>query len=341
MKSFTKIIAILVSMTLAPIHAQAAYCALRDPTGTLKSLFPSATSHKSIVKIVGEDDRKAVGELMPPNVLHFSELGQHTLYVAFEDKVPLGYVHVRSEESEWGLVEIAWAMDTELNVIDYKFQRCRSRDRKALEQETVRSQFRGLNFSTMKRLLAQDNFSIDTTKVTLPKGTEALAGVLVRCGLKTLLVTQLVWREEIARYSSKTESLAYFDNASFRPIEVTRDRLDARLNAVFPNNETVMDPASAQVIGVYNAQDKALGAIYKNTAALGDQVTTLEWHISIEGQILDIRNHSRWQDAKTEAAFESVIGETYLTNRVCSDRPALMTKQAVVTSRFALDLASR
>lgn len=343
MKStFNKLLVVLF-LTVCSATANAAYCALRDPVVTLSELFPDATSHKSIVKVVGEEQRIAVSEQLPPNVLHFSELGQHTLYVTYKGNEPLGYVHVRSEESEWGLVEIAWALDLDLKVVDYRFQRCRSRARRALETDAFKAQLLGMDVVRMKQLLAADQRNVDLAKMQVPAGAEELAGVLLRCGLKTLLVTQMVWSEDIARLNEKARIIDTFENASAsfetKHLALESQPLIDRLGRAFPDDTILMDPSAGQVVGVYDNTGKVLGTVYRNQANLGGNAAQLEWHISSDSKVLDVLNLAGWSDARTEAAFVSAIGQHFRANRECSDRPALLTKQAVVTAQLALDLA--
>ena len=81
-----------------------AYCSLRDPVAQIQQLYPQKTNQLSIVKTVDTSTRNLVKLALPSNDLHFSELGRHTLYVAMKNTEALGYVHVRSEQSKWGLV---------------------------------------------------------------------------------------------------------------------------------------------------------------------------------------------------------------------------------------------
>ncbi|MEM7003034.1 MAG: hypothetical protein AAF529_19765 [Pseudomonadota bacterium] len=316
--------------------AHGAYCALRDPVASIAALFPAATSHRSIVRVVGEAERLAVSAQLPPNVLHFSELGQHTLYVVFADEQPLGYVHVRSEESEWGLVEIAWAIDTELKVVDFKFQRCRSRSRKALEDEGFRKQFRGLDFTAMKGLLASDFLNLDTQKLQVPAGAEALAGVVLRCGLKTLLVTEMVWREDIARYAAQAKQAAGLAETTVLPVQLPSDLVQQTLQQAFAHGSVLMDVDSAQVLTVQDTTGQVVGAIYRNHVALGEATVPLEWHINANGEVLRVENLDRWPDQRTAKAFAQAVGSTFAVDSECADRPALLTKQAVLTAQVAL-----
>ncbi len=324
---------LLVALFL-PSAANAAFCSLRDPVETIGALFPEATSHKSIIKVVGEAERAAVSARMPPNTLHFSELGQHTLYVAFQQGRPLGYVHVRSEESDWGLVEVAWALDTDLNIRDFKFQRCRSSQRKAIEAEGFRSQLRGLNFTTLRPLLNDSGMDINPNRIDVPVGAESLAAVVVRCGLKTMLATELAWAEDVAKYSSMARAYSAFgdDVADVSPINNSHlAEASATLASAFPGGGTIMAETQAQMFSVSSSDGATLGAVYRNQLLLGGSATTLEWSIANDGQVLAITNLSGWSDDALQHKFNQQLGLHFDVDSQCADRPGLMTKQAALT----------
>jgi len=176
-----------------------AYCSLRDPVAQIAQLFPEKTNQLSIVKAVDDSTRLKIQTELPRNDLHFSELGKHTLYIAMSRGEPLGYVHVRSEQSKWGLVEIVWAIDKDLKIINYVFQRCRSAKRKFAEESQFKSIFIGKNYQELKTLLSSDGITVN--KAVLGKAQDApeLASVVLRCALKTLLLTEILWGEELQK----------------------------------------------------------------------------------------------------------------------------------------------
>ena len=114
MKKYSILLILQVFVLLSESVNAVAYCSLRDPVAQIAQLYPGKTNQLSIVKTVDDKVRAEVQVALPRNDLHFSELGQHTLYIVMEGKTSLGYVHVRSEQSEWGLVEIAWAINKDL-----------------------------------------------------------------------------------------------------------------------------------------------------------------------------------------------------------------------------------
>jgi len=189
---------ILLCLLVENAHADA-YCSLRDPVAQIKQLYPNKTNQLSIVKTVDAVTRNLVKLALPSNDLHFSELGQHTLYVAMNNTETLGYIHVRSEQSKWGLVEIIWALDKNLTIKNFTFQRCRSPKRNIIDNENFKSVFIGKNYEELKTLLSSDGVTANSLLTDKAKTAPGLASVVLRCALKTLLITELLWGEELKR----------------------------------------------------------------------------------------------------------------------------------------------
>jgi hypothetical protein len=194
------IILTLLLFSLQYSHADA-YCSLRDPVAQIQQLYPQKTNQRSIVKTVDSSTRNLVKLALPSNDLHFSELGRHTLYVAMKNTQALGYVHVRSEQSKWGLVEIIWALDKDLKIKDFTFQRCRSPKKKILDNEDFRNVFIGKSYEELKTLLSSDGKTANKILLDRAKGAPELASVVLRCALKTLLITDLLWGEELKKFN--------------------------------------------------------------------------------------------------------------------------------------------
>lgn len=190
-------------MLTSPTLLAQAYCGLRDPVAMIETMYPGYDNYQSIVRNVGDKVRTQVSERLPGMALHFGELGKHTLYVINQGNQVLGLVHVRSEQSEWGLVEIAWAINLDMSIKNFSFQRCRSRSREALESQPVRQYFSGKNLVSLI-----DDYDFNEGR-PFPQYYQAvgvsdpLADVVLTCGLKTLLVTQLVWQQSITELTPK------------------------------------------------------------------------------------------------------------------------------------------
>lgn len=182
------------------VYAEA-YCSLRDPVAQIKLLYPQKTNQLSIVKEVDNITREQVQIELPNNDLHFSELGEHTLYVAMKGEKALGYVHVRSEQSMWGLVEIVWAIDKDLKITNFAFQRCRSPKKMIVNEASFRNMIIGKNYEQLKELLNSDGRTAN--KLLLDKAVNApeLANVVLKCALKTLLITTVLWGDELKQFN--------------------------------------------------------------------------------------------------------------------------------------------
>ena len=194
------LILILLMLILLSGNVNAiAYCSLRDPVAQIAELYPQKTNQLSIVKTVDDNIRSQVQIALPSNDLHFSELGRHTLYIAMFGKEILGYVHVRSEQSDWGLVEIVWAIDKDFRITNFVFQRCRSPKKKIAQHSDFKHMFIGKNYQDLKQQLSADGVTAKKSVLTNAQGAHELANVVLRCALKTLLLTEILWGEELEK----------------------------------------------------------------------------------------------------------------------------------------------
>ena len=121
----------------------------------------------------------------------------YSLYVVAENSKVLGYVHVRSEQSYWGLVEIVWAIDIEYKIIDFVFQRCRSPEKEKLLNSSFKSALIGRNFEQLKLYLDKDGRNANQKLYDQINIRSDLVNVVLRCALKTLLLTEVVWQAEL------------------------------------------------------------------------------------------------------------------------------------------------
>lgn len=188
-----------MALTLSTIHAglappaQAqAFCALRDPVAQIYGLFDEANGYRSFVRTIDLGTRKHVFEQLG-YPMHRGELGRHTVYVATRDGEPIGLVHVRSERSRWGLVEVAWALDTELRILDFAMQRCRSSRCDELDQAAFRDRIRGKSLDELVGLLSSDGRALVAPELAISDKTKELAAIVVRNASKTIVVTELHW----------------------------------------------------------------------------------------------------------------------------------------------------
>ena len=195
--------ALAVSLVLMVESSDAldqAFCALRDPSTEIYALFPTGNSYKSIVRDLSEREvrDKIADELGIP--LHFSELGKHTLYVVYEDKNPIGLVHARPELGKWGIVEVAWALDLELNIIDFSFVRCRDESKKVFQEHVnARALFQGADIEKLRHYMTPGSYTFNKEIHHLEANLHQFADLLLINAVKTLLVTQIAWQEDLGK----------------------------------------------------------------------------------------------------------------------------------------------
>jgi len=180
------------------VALEQAFCALRDPNTEIYSIFPAGNSYRSIVRDLSQKEvvDRIADQLGIP--LHFSELGKHTLYVVYKDKEPIGLVHTRPEQGKWGIVEVAWGLDLDLNIVDFSFIRCRDQSKKIFQNEAkARALFEGANIEKLRHYMVPGSFSFDKQALELDDTSHDLADLLLLNAVKTLIVTQVAWEEDL------------------------------------------------------------------------------------------------------------------------------------------------
>jgi hypothetical protein len=193
---------LFLSLVLSPATAFGqAYCSLRDPIGAMQDSFPHLDHYRSIVRVVDETHRANILERLPFTI-HENELGTHTLYTVFADDDELiGVIHVRTERSRWGLTEIAWALNSDLEIVGMNFQRSRDRHRGYIESEAFQKKIRGKNFDELRGLLTNEGDAINEAALVIPRDGHALALSVIRSALKTISATNAIWDDSLSSAS--------------------------------------------------------------------------------------------------------------------------------------------
>lgn len=190
------LLTITILLNSADTHSKA-FCALRDPVAQIYQLYPQADGYRSLVRTITDDTRIQVMQRIPGQELHVDELGRHTLYVAMKNEQPIGIVHVRAEQSRWGLIEIAWAIDLDYNVQDFSFQRSRAPDNEIVLKQPFKSLIIGKNFANLSTYIDETGKVNHKEFHQKAKHAPELSQVVLINGLKTLLVTQIAWAKEL------------------------------------------------------------------------------------------------------------------------------------------------
>ena len=335
--SVTHLVAAVLAVILAAATSTAAaqaYCSLRDPVASINKLFPEADNFKSIVRVVDQSVRAQVSKELPPNTLHFGELGRHTLYVAVKNNVPLGFVHSRSEQSRWGLVEVAWALDLHLNIMDFHMQRCRSTFCDALEAVEFRRHFFEKSYADLKQMLAADRLSLNTAGIDLPAKAEPLASAILRCALKTALITGYVWGPEVAEAQMLARARTAFNAAT--SVELVPDfyaTITAEDLAQKTSNTGVgIHFEQAQLARAYDRQGQLLGAVFHAPHTIEGQAYPVWWAIDKAAAITGVSSDNGWPSSQVGEVFDATIGRSFSTSQQCANRAELMALEATVAA---------
>jgi hypothetical protein len=329
---------LFLTLLLAPASAWGqAYCALRDPVRSIRDLYPHSTTYRSVVSVVSAEVRQRVNERIPAHSFHFNELGQHTLYVVFKGALPLGFVHVRSERSPSGLIEVSWALDLDLRVVDYRFQRCRSTKRASLEGRDFRDQLRGKSETWLRSMLG-DGTSVDRSKLTVPEGAEELALALLRCAVKTIVVTVALWTAEVGKARLHYRVLTRFPDANgYRELAAYTKPVLARLGARgLEAASTGIDRSSVHALRVDDAEGKAVGLLIRTKWTLWTgQGAVVWWGIDAEGRLLEPRSN---KTGEVQEALAELTGKALSDCDACQTGAGLAAQELLTIGQVILGL---
>lgn len=189
--SVLPIIALLILPT-----ANAAFCSLRDPVSAIQMLYDQDYEYRSLVTTITEEDRMSVKAHLP-FTLHQSEVGKHTLYVLYKDGEHDGFLQARSEWAKWGLIEIAWAINTDRTLRGFYFQRCRSPECNDDVVQSINKQIKDKTFNQLKAYLSKDGESFSEAGKEAFPIAQSIALLTLRSALKTLAITDISWEKNL------------------------------------------------------------------------------------------------------------------------------------------------
>ena len=317
--------ALLAAALIWPAHVAAqneAFCALRDPVTQIYGLFPDATGYRSNVRTVGLPARDHVVQRVPA-AIHFDELGRHTLYVVLAGERPSGLVHVRSEPSQWGLMELVWALDLDLRIRDFTFQRYRGRDPRDRLEAQIRELVVGRSFDEIA-----DRLAVLTAQ---PRDATRLQVPALESALKTIAITEFVWPEEVDRSS---DGLAAVFPGTIRERE---GKLGPNDVAPLLKEHELLDSQLRGNVRVTLALDEAERVLGCRVRALWAQQPALggiDWFVSGSGMIAAVSAQSA--GAEIRQALEATVGLDLGDRQSCARTTQLMALEAVAWCTVAL-----
>jgi hypothetical protein len=308
-------IATLALVLWSTLPAVAQVHELADPQKCVFGAFPEADGYQAIVRDVDVAARRAIETALPFRV-HFNELGAHSLYVALRGHRPLGLVYMRREESAWGLADVEWAMTLDLRVVGFRFQRARSRQPHPVESSEFGRQLIGQGRSGLAAHFdAKGHLRSGTPGVTA--GDEDLAELVVRSGLKAIVVADTVWSHELVKLRERALGLQAFPTAS-------------RFERVWPREPGPADARDALprvdlAVRAFDRSGRPVGVAAEVQVGSGGETTTLRWVVDGDAAVVAVVPVAGPADEALRAAGLQCRG-TVLT--VLAKSPSLLAEAA-------------
>lgn len=311
------LLALLISLGSSAINA--AFCSLRDPVFAIKTLFPESNQHRSIVQTVTRDMRDEIGERLP-FTLHFNELGRHTLFVAQLGDRPLGFVHARTEPSDWGLIEIAWAIQPDLTVKDFQFQRCRDPACNETLRHSLLGDLTDKNLDEIREYLSGDGKALASVMADRYQANSNLVLAIIRSSLKTIATTEMAWSEDVKHIRRVATAIEILDLRSVPTlVPVTQED---RESLTLPNNlEPDYSFVDSSSISAYRIVEKGkeIARLVEATWNHDHQQGEFMWLFSETGQVLGIERFTLSHDIPTTEAFSQLIGKNVASSLECTN----------------------
>ena len=308
----------MLAALLAPPAHGVAYCALRDPVNTIYALFPDADGYRSSVKTVGREARETVLRELP-FTMHFNELGRHTLYIVRKDGATIGYVHARSEMGEWGLTEYAWGLTPDLTIKGVKVQRSRDPQLRGAASQALGASIAGRSLQDLKHLHTQTR-------------EDAQLRALLRSAMKTIVITQYVWQDELLPADPLSIVQAHLPQAArLVPIE---QLYDAETLHILSNMELSPSPIfERDALSAFTVNDGAGQSVALAVAsplAVNAGKRMLLWIATPDGSIKAVRDIAAAGD---DPDFSGVVGFTPTSIRDCSTLADLAALEIATLAR--------
>ena len=271
-------------VSLATPEARAAKCALCQPNRDIYSLFPEATSYRTVDGRVDEDTRKSIeGSL--GRKLAFSDLGKTSMCVVFKDKAPLGFVHARSEIGRYGAIQLVWAIDLDLRVKELWVRRSREKDTARLRRARFRNKILGKGWRELRSYLTKSGAA------STPSPTRATRKLIEEkaliSGIKTLLILERAFGSTLRRARLLGKVHSFFPGTV--KVDGIRDPLGDNALAVVEkelgSRPTLVDKESFTALRSVDRTGSTQGIVILTNR--GNDMTGPEvwWSVSPDGRI--------------------------------------------------------
>lgn len=282
---------------------------LARPEQGVFAAFADADGYQAIVRNIDAAARRRIEARLPFRV-HFNEIGEHSVYVALRGRLPLGLVYLLPEEDEFGLTEVVWAVDLDMRLAGFRFQRSRSPHRQVFEECEFARLLRGRSGADLARLIDGEG-KLSARAQGVPPGTEGLAAAMVRSALKALTVVDEVWVLEINKLRDLAVGIPAFPTARrFLGIWPPRQTVAPGSAAPRPAEVAGADAGASIVVAVraFGDESRPLGVVAKvSTAAAAGVIIT--WIVDDAGQVM-AADADATAPAPLRAACHEAIGKS-------------------------------
>lgn len=207
--------------------------------------WPEADGYRRITRDVAQRHRQQVEAALPFR-LHFDEIGRHTLVVAFRGRRPVGLIYRRTEEADWGLMEIAWHLTLDLRIGGLQVLRGRNRFIGGLPRSRFGSRLQGRDFDGLVKLLQAHE---GTPQDDRDRDLVSLERTVLHSAAKSLAVIRAVWADDVETLADRADGFDEFPAAARFTRGATRVQI-----------ERTMAPDAASVAAAVEPEAEATDA---------------------------------------------------------------------------------
>lgn len=259
--------------------------------------FPEADAYRGIKRPVSQPHRRQIEKKLPFKV-HFNELGEHELLVAFRGRRPVGVVYCRTEEADWGLAVIAWHISLDQRIVGFQFLRGRNRNIQDLEQSQIATDLRGSSFAQVAQLTTahdkQNHRERDPSLVSIERTT-------LRSAAKVLAVVSIVWQDQIESLSDQAHGFDLFPTAT---------RFTRRTTTFPLQRAESQQQISSKVLYAYDGDNMFLGCMAWTRGQEGMAEHALRWAIDRNMRVLTVQAPDSPRDTPLRKACTQLKGKS-------------------------------
>jgi hypothetical protein len=263
-----------------------ANCSLRNPDRQIYEMFPEATSYRTAEAEVNTKNRSDLEDAIG-SPLAQSDLGVHSAYIVLKDKIPIGFVHARSEIGSRGSIELVWAMDIDLTITEFRIQRSREPQTKVIQSEVFQSRLVGRNLTGLKALLSNGNDEIDISALDVSTDSAAITHTAVLCALKTRVITETCFASSILSAQILSHAYSEFDDIgklSKIKTPLANDQTES-LHQKLGRSPDQLDLETIDIIRVRSQSGEELGLIIRTDWVTNPQHPDIWWAVGNDGTL--------------------------------------------------------